>query len=255
MLEQAHLVHCSGVSFRFGQRTVLHDVELSVARGEIVTLIGPNGAGKTTLVKLILGLLRPSSGQVRCASGISVGYLPQNLTLDPVLPLTVRRLLTITHRAARSRQDRVLDLLGIRHLAEAEAQQLSGGEQRRVLLARALLREPDLLVLDEPSQGVDFSGAAELYQLIATLRDEHGFGVLMISHDLHLVMAATDRVICLNQHVCCAGEPESVQRHPEYLALFEPGVADKLAVYAHRHDHRHQLSGAVVAEGEEQTHG
>ena len=238
-------MRCSGLSVVLGGHTIIEGVDVSIDRGEIVTLIGPNGAGKSTLVKAILGLLRPAAGEIWRLPKLTVGYLPQHLQVEPVLPLTVRRMLTLTHRTGLAEQNRVLGQVGVPHLADAAMQSLSGGERQRVLLARALLRKPDLLVLDEPTQGVDHTGEAELYQLIGDLRDEHGYGVLMVSHDLHLVMAATDRVVCINHHVCCAGEPDSVQQHPEYLELFGPSVAQRLAVYTHHHDHHHGLSGEV----------
>jgi len=247
-IQSKALVRCRGVSITLSGHTILDSIDVAVDRGEIVTLIGPNGAGKSTLVKVILGLLKPERGEVERLPELTVGYLPQHLHVEPVLPLTVRRMLTLTQRASVDDQNRMLTLVGVSHLADATMQSLSGGERQRVLLARALLREPDLLVLDEPTQGVDHTGEAELYQLIADLRDEHGCGVLMVSHDLHLVMAATDRVICLNHHVCCAGEPDAVQLHPEYLELFGPSVAQRLAVYTHHHDHHHGLSGEVDAE-------
>ena len=240
------LIEGRGLSLTLGAKQLLSGVDIAVAAGEIVTLIGPNGAGKSTLVRLLLGLLKPTSGSVERQPGLSIGYLPQHLTIDPVLPLSVRRMLTLTQRASLNEQEQALTQVGVAHLADAPLETLSGGERQRVLLARALLRRPQLLVLDEPTQGVDFAGEAALYQLIGELRTRHGYGVLMISHDLHLVMAATDRVVCLNQHICCAGEPESVRQHPEYLALFEPHLAGKLAVYAHHHDHDHDLSGEVV---------
>ncbi len=243
--QSKELVRCDGISITLGGHTILDRIDVTVHRGEIVTLIGPNGAGKSTLVKVILGLLRPERGAVKRLSGLTVGYLPQHLHVEPVLPLTVRRMLTLTRRATVVEQDRVLTLVGVPHLANATMQSLSGGERQRVLLARALLREPDLLVLDEPTQGVDHAGEAELYELITDLRDKHDYGVLMVSHDLHLVMAATDRVICINHHICCAGEPDAVQLHPEYLELFGPSVAQRLAVYTHHHDHHHGLSGEV----------
>ncbi len=241
------LIEGHGLAFSVAGRQILAGVDIAVAEGEIVTLIGPNGAGKSTLVKLLLGLLKPTAGTVARRPGLSVGYLPQHLSVDPVLPLSVRRMLTLTQRASAVEQEQALTQVGVPHLADAPLQTLSGGERQRVLLARALLRRPQLLVLDEPTQGIDFAGEAALYRLIAELRRRHGYGVLMISHDLHLVMAATDRVVCLNNHVCCAGEPESVRQHPEYLALFEPHLAAELAVYTHHHDHDHTLSGAVVA--------
>lgn len=241
------MIEGRGLELSLGGRQLLSGVDIAVSAGEIVTLIGPNGAGKSTLVKVLLGLLKPTSGSVRRSPGLSIGYLPQHFSVDPVLPLSVRRMLTLTQQATKAEQEQALTQVGIAHLGDAPLETLSGGERQRVLLARALLRRPQLLVLDEPTQGVDFAGEAALYQLIGDLREHHGYGVLMISHDLHLVMAATDRVICLNHHICCAGEPESVRQHPEYLALFEPHLADKLAVYSHRHDHDHDLSGEVVS--------
>lgn len=242
------LLSCTNLDLKFGERTVLDNIDLKVCAGEIVTVIGPNGAGKSSLIKAILGLTRIQAGNIKRMPLLKVGYMPQRLPLDPILPLTVGRLLTVTQRASRSAQLEVLDQTGVAHLINEQVSSLSGGELQRVLLARALIRRPDLLVLDEPTQGVDFAGEAQLYQLIARLRDEQGYGILMVSHDLHLVMAATDRVICLNQHICCAGEPESVQKHPEYLAMFGPRVADNLAVYTHHHDHHHDISGAVVSD-------
>ncbi len=244
------LVAAQGLGFHRGGQRLLEGVDLAVGPGEIVTLIGPNGAGKTTLVRLLLGLERPDGGRVTRRPGLRVGYLPQRLQVDPVLPLDVSRLLTLTRRADRAAQRAALAEVGVAHLLHSPVQRLSGGELQRVLLARALLADPELLVLDEPTTGIDFNGQAELYRLIARLRDRRGCAVLMVSHDLHLVMAATDRVVCLNRHVCCQGEPESVRIHPEYLALFGPRVAANLAIYAHHHDHAHDLSGAV-ADGHE----
>ena len=245
----AALVAGHGLAVRRMGRAILEHVDLAVAAGEIVTLIGPNGAGKTTLVRVLLGLERPDLGRIERRAGLRVGYLPQWLHVDPVLPLTVARLLTLTRRATRAAQRTALVEVDVPHLLDAPVAGLSGGELQRVLLARALLAEPELLVLDEPTQGVDFTGQAELYRLIGRLRERRGCGVLMVSHDLHVVMAATDRVLCLNRHVCCHGAPESVRQHPEYLALFGPRVASNLAVYAHHHDHAHDLSGEVAERG------
>jgi zinc transport system ATP-binding protein len=240
------LVACHDIRVTFGARVVLHAVDLEIARGEIVTIIGPNGAGKTTLLRVMLGLIKPQAGGVERKAGLRIGYLPQRVPIDPVLPLTVRRLMTLTDRSTTDVIDAALAETGVAHLAMAQARTLSGGELQRVLLARALLRRPDLLVLDEPVQGVDFSGEAALYELIGNIRERHGCGILMISHDLHVVMAATDRVICLNRHVCCAGTPDAVSRHPEYARLFGRRAATALAVYTHHHDHGHGLAGEVV---------
>lgn len=230
----------------YGGRVVLSGVDLAVAPGEIVTVIGPNGAGKTTLLRVLLGLLRPDGGTVDRRPGLRIGYLPQRMPIDPVLPLAVGRLMTLTRPAGRAAVCEALTETGVGHLERAAVATLSGGELQRVMLARALLGSPDLLVLDEPMQGVDFMGEAALYELIGTLRAKRGCGVLMISHDLHVVMAATDRVICLNRHVCCAGTPDAVEQHPEYVRLFGRRTAASLAVYSHHHDHRHGLGGEIV---------
>lgn len=240
------LVRASGVDLRIGHTTILSHVDLTVGGGEIVTLVGPNGAGKSSLVRVVLGLLVPSGGDVWRKPGLRIGYLPQTLNIDPVLPMTVRRLLALAGAGATAKARAALAEVGADDLPERALQDLSGGELQRVMLARALLRDPDLLVLDEPLRGIDLGGQLALYDLIGGLRRSRGIGVLMVSHDLHIVMAATDRVVCLNQHVCCSGAPEAVSRSPEYAALFGPAAARQLAVYAHEHDHAHDLHGHVV---------
>jgi zinc transport system ATP-binding protein len=242
----APLVEVAGLEVRFGATVAVTNVDLVLHRGEIVTLIGPNGAGKTTLVRAILGLVTPSKGRIRRAPGLVVGYVPQRLAVDRVLPITVHRFLTLARRSASADPIAALREVEAEDLAERSLHRLSGGEFQRVLLARALLRDPDLLVLDEPVQGVDFGGQIALYDLIGRIRRRHGLGVLMISHDLHIVMGATDRVVCLNRHVCCSGAPEAVSRNPEYAALFGPNAARRLAVYSHTHDHAHNVHGDVV---------
>jgi zinc transport system ATP-binding protein len=230
-------------------RPILVDVDLLIEPGEIVTIVGPNGAGKTTLLKVALGLVRPDSGSVWRRPGLRLGYVPQRLHVDPALPLKVRRLMTLTQRHPATAIEAALAETGVAHLADADVHALSGGEFQRVLIARALLARPDILVLDEPVQGVDFSGEVALYERIASIRDRYGCAVLLVSHDLHVVMAATDRVICLNGHVCCAGVPHEVAENPEYVRLFGPRAAGTLALYRHRHDHAHALSGEVVTNG------
>lgn len=240
------LVRVEGIDVRFGAVHVLDSVDLTVSPGEVVTLIGPNGCGKTTLVRVVLGLLKPDRGRVRVRPGLTVGYMPQRVQVDPVLPLTVQRFVELGARTSSVPVEDTLAEVGAAHLAGWPVQQISGGEMQRVLLARALLGKPDLLVLDEPVQGVDVNGQVELYDLINRIRDRHGCGILMISHDLHLVMAATDRVICLNRHICCSGRPEAVTQHPEYLALFGAVGTERLAVYSHHHDHSHDSAGQVI---------
>jgi zinc transport system ATP-binding protein len=255
-LAQETLISASGISVRLQGRVILNEVDLKVQRGQIVTLIGPNGAGKTTLVRAILGLLKPDNGKIDRQPGIRIGYMPQHLHLSENLPLTVRRFLVLGCSKGCERDLlSVAEQLDIGHLLEHPLQRLSGGEHQRVLLARALLRKPDLLVLDEPVQGVDVTGQAALYSLITKIRDHLGCAVLMISHDLHLVMATTDQVFCLNQHVCCSGHPESVSQHPAYLELFGTPASAELAVYTHHHDHTHDINRGVDAEIEEKPHG
>ena len=237
------LVSLDRVTIRYGGEAAVSGVDLAIARGEIVTLIGPNGSGKTSLVRTALGLIEPDEGTVTTAPGLRIGYVPQDWHVEDTLPITVRRFLSLRGAKDRAALDRVLGELGASHVVDSPLQRLSGGESRRVLLARALLRDPDLLVLDEPMAAVDVAGRAELYRLIRLIRDRHGCGVLLVSHDLHLVMAETDRVLCLNRHLCCSGSPEAVASHPEYLALFGPRLGQELAVYTHHHDHDHDLHG------------
>ncbi len=239
------LLHLSGIGVRIGTHTILSGVDLAVFAGEVVTLIGPNGAGKTTLLRVALRLLPASDGRVVHRPGLSIGYVPQRLTIDETVPLTVRRFLSLGGGVPKGTRRAIAAEVGIEPLLERPVQAVSGGEFQRVLLARALLREPDLLVLDEPAQGVDITGQAELYDLINDIRGRRGCGVLIVTHDLHVVMAGADKVICLNHHVCCTGRPEDVRVNPEFLALF-PGAAGALAPYTHHHDHTHTPSGAIV---------
>ena len=241
------LVSGQEISVRRGERAILDHVDIAVHRDEIVTLIGPNGSGKTTLIRVLLGLMKPSAGQLQRDDGIVIGYVPQHLQIDRTLPLNVRQFLLLGRRVPTDRMQQSLLEVGVPNLLGAGFHELSGGEIRRVMLARALLRDPDLLVLDEPMANVDVGGQTELYELIQTIRRRRHCGILLVSHDLHLVMAATDRVLCLNGHVCCSGRPDDVSQHPEYLALFGPKVGESLAVYTHHHAHQHDVSGAPVA--------
>ncbi|NNE82701.1 MAG: zinc ABC transporter ATP-binding protein ZnuC [Alphaproteobacteria bacterium] len=248
------LISVSDLTVRFGETVTLDSVNLEVRPGEIVTVIGPNGAGKTTLLRVVLGLNEPDTGQVQRRRGLRIGYMPQSIAIDDTLPLTVRRFLDLGGRVAKGRRREVLDNVGVQRLLDQPLQRISGGEMQRVLLARALLREPQLLVLDEPAQGLDVAGQADLYELIGQLRGELGCGVLMVSHDLHLVMAAADRVVCLNHHVCCTGAPHDVRENPEYLALFPETEIASLGIYTHHHDHAHAVTGEVVGAHDHADH-
>ncbi|HEX5635591.1 MAG TPA: zinc ABC transporter ATP-binding protein ZnuC [Gammaproteobacteria bacterium] len=253
------LISASKLCLHLAGRAVLDNVDVQVRAGEIVTLVGPNGSGKTSLIRVLLGLQAADSGSIQRQPGLKVGYMPQRLHVDRVLPLTVQRFLLLAGNVTDDALLRACQRSGIEPLLQKPLQAVSGGEFQRVLLARALLRKPDLLVLDEPAQGVDINGQQQLYKLIAEIRTELGCGVLMVSHDLHLVMAATDHVLCLNTHICCTGHPSAVSRHPEYLKLFG-GSLEGLAVYTHHHDHTHDLHGDVVQEehhhcGHDHDHG
>lgn len=240
------LVETHDLSVSLGGSIVVDKVDLRVCRGEIITLVGLNGSGKSTLVRAILGLLEPDGGEVHRRPGLRIGYAPQYVHRDATLPLTVARFLTLGAKASRARLGALMEEVGAGAILHEQLSDISGGEFQRALLARALLREPDLLVLDEPLAGVDVAGQTSLYRLIADIRDRYQCGVLLVSHDLHVVMAATDTVVCINKHVCCTGPPESVTQHPEFVELFGNRMADVLAVYTHHHDHAHDTDGHVV---------
>lgn len=240
------LVDLQQVGWQANNKVILENINLKVQAGEIVTLIGPNGAGKSTLIKIVLGLIKPTSGKVFLAKGLKIGYMPQSLTVESLMPLTVRRFLLLAPKANAHKSTIVAENLGIKEYLDSPVQSISGGELQRVLLARALLNEPDLLVLDEPAQGIDMNGQAALYQLIIEMRDKLHCGILMVSHDLHLVIAGTDKVVCLNKHICCSGHPATVTQHPEFIQLFGNALADGLAVYKHDHDHKHDLEGNIL---------
>ena len=245
MLQQTDaLVRLSDTGIERGGRWLVRGVDLTVRAGEIVTLIGPNGSGKSTTAKLALGVLKPSEGRVQQRANLKSAYVPQKVSIDWTLPLRVDAMMTLTQSLTADELTTALSKTGAKHLLKREVRHLSGGEFQRVMLARAIARKPDLLVLDEPVQGVDFAGEIALYDLIKTLRDETGCGILMISHDLHMVMSATDHVICLNGHVCCHGTPETVATSDAYKQLFGDR-AGALALYQHRHDHTHMPDGRV----------
>jgi len=233
------LVQAKNIGLVIQNKTILEHINFTVKRGEIVTLIGPNGAGKTALLKLVLGLNHPTSGKIVLAKGLRIGYMPQALAVESLMPLDVAKFLLLSPRANKLKCAEIAAELTITHLLTSPIQNISGGELQRVLFARALLNEPDLLVLDEPAQGIDINGQAVLYQLISTMRTKLNCSILMVSHDLHLVIAGTDQVVCLNRHVCCSGHPAAVMQNPEFINLFGSKVAAELALYTHHHDHHH----------------
>lgn len=250
MNKVSSLVELSDVSFKDikTSRLVLKDITLSIKKAEILTIIGPNGAGKTTLIKLILGLISPTTGTVKKNTNLKIGYMPQKIGINTFLPLTVNRLLQLSQKEHIQERmiDEALEKIQILSLKNQSVHNLSGGEWQRVLLARALLRRPELLVLDEPAQGVDVIGQSEFYLLLSNLRDEMKCGIVLVSHDLHHVMAATNQVICLNQHICCSGHPDKIIHDPEYHLMFsktkEPPLKLGVTSYTHHHDHRHDCA-------------
>lgn len=234
------LITADHICVRFGAAEVLHDISLSVQPGEIVTILGPNGSGKSTLLRALLGIVPAAEGRITRQPGLKIGYVPQKLMVDRTMPITVRRFLSLPTRVTDAAANEALSRTGMAGQGAAQMTTLSGGQLQRVLLARALLGQPQLLMLDEPTSGLDQPGEAAFYRLIEEVRRDTGAAVLMISHDLHVVMAASDRVICLNGHICCEGSPRVVSTAPEYRALFGLGTQGALALYRHEHDHAHE---------------
>lgn len=233
------LITVENLSVRYGANTVLRHVDMAIEPGEIVTIVGPNGSGKTSLLRAIIGATKPSVGRVSLKPGIKIGYVPQKLHIDPTLPISVERFMRLTNHVSRQHCIKALETAGVPNLMKRQMSQLSGGQFQRVLLARALINRPDVLLLDEATQGLDQPGSAAFYRQIEDVRRETGCAILMISHELHVVMSASDRVICLNGHVCCEGSPAVVASAPEYRSLFGTGTGGALALYRHDHDHDH----------------
>ena len=239
------LLQARDISFTQGGRLILDRISFELARAQITTIIGPNGAGKSTLINIVTGLIADFDGELEKRPGLRIGYLPQKVNVNSLMPLSVERLLRLTHDPDDRQVDEALSRTGVSRLRGRQVRSLSEGELKRVLLARTALGRPDLIVLDEPTSGVDVTGEIHMYELIGEMRERLGCAVLLVSHDLHLVMSKTDQVLCLNQHLCCSGLPESVSQHPEYQALFGSQAAESIAVYSHDHDHDHvhEVSG------------
>ncbi len=234
------LINISKLSLRYGSNTALQEIDLSVETNEIVTIVGPNGSGKTSLFKAIIGTVPTFSGQIKLKPNLKIGYVPQQLNIDQTLPMTVERFLKLNNKLEVNSYESALKNSGTEGLLKLQMSSLSSGQFQRVLLARALTNQPEILLLDEATQGLDQPGAASFYRQIEKFRNDTGCAILMISHDLHVVMSSSDRVICLNGHICCAGAPEAVASSPEYKALFGAGADGTLALYRHHHDHSHE---------------
>ncbi len=237
------LLKASDISYSSNTGNILESVSFELHRGQITTIIGPNGAGKSTLTNIVNGLIQPQSGTIERVDNLRIGYLPQKVYVNTLMPLSVERLLQLTRKVSETEVDQALAQTEVTYLKHRQVQSLSEGELKRVLLARTTLGNPDLIVLDEPTAGVDVTGEVKMYELIGEFRNRLDCAVLMVSHDLHLVMSKTDQVLCLNRHLCCSGLPESVSQHPEYLALFGNQAAESLAIYTHHHDHVHDVAG------------
>ena len=243
-LEKNILVKLNNVGIQQNDKWLVKGVSLEVEKGKIVTLIGPNGSGKSTTAKIALGIYKNIEGSVEKFTN-NVGYVPQKISIDWTLPLRVKDFMVLTDSIKDELIDEALSLTGVIHLKEKNLGNLSGGEFQRVLLARAISKKPELLILDEPVQGVDFTGEIALYELIKKISEKLNCGILLISHDLHTVMSATDHVVCLNGHVCCSGSPKDVARNNEYKALFGEQASQTLSVYEHKHDHEHSIDGKI----------
>ena len=235
------LILLDNVSVEIKHQKILHNVSLSINTNQIVTLLGPNGAGKSTLVKVILGLMPYTSGKITRLNNLTIGYVPQSIKLNPTLPITVKRFMLLNKQLNNVNILNILSMVKAEYLIDKSMHLLSGGELQRVLLAQALAKRPQLLILDEPTQGVDVNGQVLLYDLISSAKKQFNCGILMVSHDLHLVMAKTDEVICLNHHICCSGTPASVSNDPEFISLFGQQGVSQIAVYKHHHNHQHDL--------------
>ena len=243
-LENSTLVKLNNAGFKQNDKWLVEGVSLTVEKGKIVTLIGPNGSGKSTTAKIALGIYKNIEGSVEKYTN-KVGYVPQKISIDWTLPLRVYDFMLLTENIKEEAIDEALTLTGVIHLKNKNLGNLSGGEFQRVLIARAISKKPELLVLDEPVQGVDYTGEIALYELIKRISDTLNCGILLISHDLHTVMTATDHVVCLNGHVCCSGSPMDVAKNNEYKTLFGEQASQILSVYEHKHDHVHSDKGEI----------
>ena len=243
------LVKLSNAGVFKDNKWLVEGVDLEIHRGKIVTLIGPNGSGKSTTAKIILGLYKNIEGSVQRFTK-KIAYVPQKVTIDWTLPIRVIDFMVLTQNLNSDAISNALNLAGVEHLKNRNLRNLSGGEFQRVLLARAIAKKPELLVLDEPVQGVDYSGEMALYSLIKNISESLNCGILLISHDLHVVMSATNHVVCLNGHVCCSGSPVDVAQNKNYKELFGDQSSQLLSIYEHEHNHTHSADGNIMKETE-----
>ncbi|MBN8828172.1 MAG: metal ABC transporter ATP-binding protein [Sphingobacteriia bacterium] len=235
-----NIIELTSVSLKIKQRKILENISFTVKNKEIVTIIGPNGSGKTSLVKIIVGIIDDFSGKINKLPNLNIGYLPQKFVVKDIMPITVRKFINaFINDLTNSEVEEIIKITNIKSLLNTQVSNLSGGELQKVLLARALVTKPNLLVLDEPAQAIDIPGQIELYNLLGEIREKFGISILLVSHDLHIVMKATDKVICINNHICCSGKPEDVSKSKEYLKFIGDADITALSIYEHHHDHRH----------------
>ncbi|MFT5703773.1 MAG: zinc transport system ATP-binding protein [Rickettsiales bacterium] len=240
--ENQKLAYLKNICLTLNNQQILKDINLDLKKGEITTLIGPNGGGKTSIARILIGIIKADSGTVFLKKDIKIGYMPQKLEIEKTIPLRVVDFINLNSKENLDQQKiakTMIERLQIDHILEKSVHKISGGELQKALLIRALMNNPDILVLDEPTGYMDISAQGEFYQVIEEIRDSKNCAILIISHDLHIVMQKTNRVICVNRHICCAGTPESINDHPEYLSLFGKKTIHNIAIYSHHHDHKH----------------
>ena len=234
------LITADNISLHHNGKNILDDVSLKLHPGEFITLIGPNGAGKSSLIKVLLGIIKQDSGQVNHSNNVRLGYTPQSFTANPFIPISVVDFLTLNQKADKDFTDQISELTGIKDLLNSPLKNLSGGELQKVLLARALLNKPNVLILDEPAQNLDVDGQMQLYKLIQEIHQKQKCAVLMVSHDLHRVMKESTQVLCLYHHICCEGPPGSILKDEQFSNLFADQIHELMATYEHHHNHRHE---------------
>lgn len=234
------LISAQNISLSHHGKPVLDNVSFDLKQGEFITLIGPNGAGKSSLIKVLLDLIKADSGEIKRSNNIRLGYTPQMFSPNPFIPISVMGFLNLNQKVAPNFLHETALLTGIEGLLDSPLKSLSGGELQRVLLARALLNRPNVLILDEPAQNLDVNGQMHLYKLIQDIHQQQGCAVLMVSHDLHRVMKESTQVLCLYHHICCMGQPETIIKDSQFNDLFADQMDELMATYEHHHNHCHE---------------
>jgi len=233
------LISAKNVSVLKHQKSILDNIDIQINKNDFITIIGPNGAGKTMLLKCLMGFYKPTSGRIERKEKLKIGYMPQSISISNTMPITVKDFITVRKEYDDISLNKVITEVSIGEIVNKQLSVLSGGEMQRVLLARSLLNNPDLLILDEPAQNLDISGQLNFYKLIQEIYSKRDISILMVSHDLHLVMVSTKKVLCLYKHICCSGAPQQIAKDPEFLSMFGKDMANMMSIYQHSHDHNH----------------